>query len=137
MNDKQKAHRIVWLSLLASMLLYAAMPLLVAPVAEDPPQGLVLALIAATVSTTGLVIALPRLASQAPAAAGASQIRIVQWALCEALVIFGLVLYLLGGGTSWLWGLCLWSAILMGLHAPREDRVVDAREMARPDVRIG
>ena len=118
MNDKHRMHQIVWLALLGSILFYAAMPLLVAPVMDGPPPGLALAIVAATLSTTGLVFALPR-------------------ALCEAMVIFGLVLYLLGGGTTWLWALCAWGSVLMGMHGPREAAVGDARDLARPDVKIG
>jgi hypothetical protein len=142
-DDKHRMHQIVWLALLGSILFYAAMPLFLAPVMDAPPPGLALAVVAATVSATGLVFALPRLMSQLPAAtdeaAGvrAFQTKIVQWALCEAMVIFGLVLYVLGGGTTWLWALCAWGSVLMGMHGPREAAVGDARDLARPDVKIG
>ena len=144
MNEKRQVLRGVWLFLLGSLALYAALPMFVPSAQQALPAGLPLGFAGAAVMLAAMSFAITSVLQRAPAkseedaAARHLQTKVAQWALSESIAVCGLVLYLIGAGTTWLWGLCALAAILMGIHGPRESAArVDSRELARPDIKIG
>ena len=144
MDDKLQAQKMVWMMLLATIATYMALPAMIEPLSsEGPAPVLPMAFAAMALSMAGAIFAIPSLMSRLPvadeeqAAHRPFQAKILQWVLAESIAVFGLVLYLLGGGTTWLWAFGALAAVLMGLHAPREERVADSRDLIRPDVKIG
>lgn len=145
MDDKRQTLRIIWAAMLGSNAVYAAMPLLVpgGEAALDP--AIPLALAAGAVMTAVASFVVPAIVARMPVEDDAMranrsfQLCVVRWALAEAVAIDGIVLFVLGAGTGWLWGLCAASAVLLGIHAPRENALSphDSRGLARPDVKIG
>jgi hypothetical protein len=130
--------------MLGSIGLYAALPLLL-PGSELPPPAPIPFILSAAAAMVGLTsFALPQVIARVPAKdaaeaeARAFQAKIIQWALDELIGVLGLVLYVMGAGTTWLWGLCAVAALLLGMHGPREAAAPsDSRDLARPDVKIG
>lgn len=144
---------ILWGALLASLLVYAAIPLLL-PAVEAPPAdaawvggGAALAGLAALGS-----LALRRLALVGPVGRGeldlgshAGQTRLylvsmLCWALAESVGIVGLLLFLLYRRPELVYPFLAAAIGLMLYHAPRASalrRLAGSAELARPDVRIG
>lgn len=141
----------LWAALLASVALYAAVPLLVAPPATGvlPPAfpGLLTGL---GFASAGAALAVHRLALRGPIARGALDpaapeaaprilvLSIVAWALAEVPALLGLVLALLGGGPQAGWGLALLSGATLLALAPRAlSPAPSSATLARPGVKIG
>ena len=138
--------RAIWAAMLASVALYAALPLFVASPAADPSPAFVPAMLAAAAVTAFLSFhpfQRPRLLAQQAQQAGqpaghlALGAKLVPLAMCEAIAIEGLVLYLVTGEPLWTWVLAGAAAVLLFVHAPRTPGPADARDLARPDIKLG
>ena len=140
--DKAK---LIWFALLASVGIYAALPLLIPPMGSEPQAGVLLPLAAAALMTAAMSFVVPSLiAKNAPPEQQGEQLdftlNVVRWALAEAVAVFGLVLYLLGHPVTFAWGFAIASAVLMFVHAPRptsDTMHQSSADLARPDVKIG
>ncbi len=126
----------IWGSMLMSLAVYGALPLLLAgetPNAETASSlAPILGLVALGLAVASVV--LRRTLLDAPLAAGeidpetpegAQRIQVgfvVAWVLSEAVGIFGLVLWFLGRDTALLGGFLAASAVLLALHAPLASR---------------
>ena len=156
MNNSQSARatrQITWFILLGSITVYAAMPMAIAG-SEAPLEPMLVTVLAVVAAMTGIAsFVVPGVIRRIPSknseerAARSYQALLVGWALCETIAIYGLVLYVLGAGTTWLWGLSAVAFILMGMQSPRDPEMsldgasgagaMDSHELARPDVKIG
>lgn len=143
---------IIWGTLLASLGIYAALPLLVTPAGEGMGEGariLTLCLVAVAVATAAATFILKRVLVVAPVARGemdaktprgAQRIQlgyVVCWALAESIGVYGLVLYFLTHSVTTMLPFIVGSALLLVAHAPRaadSERAHDSPELAqRPD----
>lgn len=144
MNRQDQSSRMIWGALLASNALYAAMPLLVQNIPGPVASVVSAALVASAAMSGGLSFVLPRAIAKLPEAEGQAsgsrsfQASILAWVFSESVAIHGVVLFVLGADATWLWAHCAASAVLLGLHAPREESfTMRTRSLARPDVKIG
>ena len=140
-----RALPMIWLALLGSLCVYAGLAFVIEPALAEAPAMLLQVFLVLGCSQAGLSFAVPALLARMPLPPTMTdmirrrQTKIVQWAICESIGVLGLVLYVLGAGTSWLWGFCAAAALLLGVHAPRDDAGAgaDSRELARADIKIG
>lgn len=149
--DAATTRWILWAALLASVLLYAAIPLLVAPPPSDPPLPALPGLFAGFgLAAAGAALLLHHLALRRPIAHGALDpvgpahaprvlvVLVIAWVLAEVPAILGLVLALLGGGPQAGWGLALLSALTLLALAPRLPAPApSSAALARGDGKIG
>jgi len=135
----------IWLALLGSLCVYAGLAFVIEPAVDQTPAMLLPAFLVLGCAQAGLSFAVPALLARVPVPPTMTemsrrrQTKIAQWAICESIGVLGLVLYVLGAGASWLWGFCAAAALLLGVHAPRNDAAAgtDSRDLARADIKIG
>ncbi|MBW2359682.1 MAG: hypothetical protein JRG84_02155 [Deltaproteobacteria bacterium] len=133
---------VIWGTLLASVALYAALPLVVAPPGEGMERGaeaLQLGLGLVSIASAAASFVLKRILVLAPIArhaidpctpAGAQRIQtgyIFAWMLAESIGIYGLVLYFLTTDARTMLPFVAGSALLMLLHAPRAAAITDSQ----------
>jgi len=143
---------LVWGTLLASLAIYAALPLVLTAPGEAMDEGseiLSLCLGLVAIGTAVASFVLKRVLVLGPIArgvvdphtpAGAQRIQlgyIITWALAESIGVYGLVLYFLTHAVSLMLPFVCGSALLLALHAPRASDLEAAprgHELAnRPD----
>lgn len=146
---------ILWAALIASLLVYAAIPL-VLPAAEGEARAADTAGVGAAVAFAVMAVlgslALRRLALVRPLARGALElgsragqtrlytVSMLCWALSEAVGIVGLLLFLLYRRPELCYPFLAAALGLLLFHAPRASalrRRSGPADLARPDVRIG
>jgi hypothetical protein len=125
---------IVWASMLATLIVYAAIPFLVpGGQARDPllEQAMLLGLFGvAAASAIGTLIARNLMIVQpaqrgdldlgsGPALSRFASVSIALWAVAESIAVYGLVLYLLFGKAGYLHAFLLAAATLFAVHSPR------------------
>ena len=152
-QNKRGTRQVVWFALLGSIAVYAAMPMLI-PGAEKPADPVIVMALAAVAAMTGFAsFVVPGILRRMPSksaeerAARSFQALLIGWVMCETIAVYGLVLYVLGAGTTWLWGLSAVAFILMGMQSPRDPEVsldgasgagaMDSHDLARSDIKIG
>ena len=136
--------------MLASLALYAVLPLLLSPSAPaESPLPLVLAVLITAVGVGVASVFVHQLLLVRPARSGnldihtpegaarRLQIQVFCWGLAESVAIGGLVLWLLLGQAGLLYPFLAGSALLLVIFAPRETSLRTARDLADPDVKIG
>jgi len=150
----ERVHWTLWASLLVSLAVYALLPLLMTPPGggDGGVSGVLVAALAMAAVMLGVAsFAIRRALLTGPVRRGqldpdrprdALRVRgilIACWVACEAVAIQGLVLFFLGAPLAVVFAFFAAGALLMLLHAPRARawRRPDARDLARPDVRIG
>jgi len=152
MSRQLQSIRIVWLALVASLLVYGAIPF-VLPLPGEPAAvlvPLVAALVFVALATALATMVLRRVAITGPLASGALDpatktgagrvlaISVVLWALCESIGVYGLVLFFLYRELALFYPFLLVAMALMLFHAPRAlASQSSASDLARPDVKIG
>lgn len=100
----EAAMQIIWFALLASIGGYAAIGYFVIQpgtmARTDPEQLNMMAMVlaAAAVGTGGFAMMAPRILSKMPTVS----LYIVRWAMAESVAVFGFMLRILGGNTTWL-----------------------------------
>lgn len=145
---------IVWAAMLASLVLYAAMPLFFAGSGADDPafeRVMLIALSAvALVSGIGTLVARNLLIVQ-PARRGELDLRsaaglahffpiaVVLWAVSESIGVCGLLLCFLFGKLAYLYSFLFAAAALLLVHAPRLASLVpvSTSDLAKPTIEIG
>lgn len=145
---------LVWLMLLASLGMYAvvafAVPLPQRSVGAPPGMALALGVVAAAIALASFAMRrawIERPAREGvldldePAALARFQARSIRiWVLCESIGVFGLVLCFLSGEPWQAVPFLAGSAALLWLHRPGRPlpgAAPSARDLARPDVKIG
>jgi hypothetical protein len=122
--------RIIWLAMLGSIALYAALPWIVRPEVKSSSDALLLSFMAiailtgiGTLAARELLLVRPIRAGELRVATDAglarlSQISIVLWALSESVALYGVILYVLSGEARHLYLFLMASAGLFFVHRP-------------------
>jgi len=144
----------VWAMLLASVLVYGAMPRLMPPPpdAAPPPESLLVAALTIVAFFEALAtLVIRRLVLVAPAragtldprsAAGAGRVftfSLICWVLSVSIAIYGLVLFVLFRVPGLLYPFVVAAIVLLLVHAPRALPAPEGAsgDLARPDLKIG
>lgn len=146
---------IVWGVMLGTLVLYAAMPLLLPAPTGTPsePQPIFVGALAFFALFGGLAtLVIRRVGLIRPARDGSLDVHspaggarffsmsVITWALSEAVGIYGLILFLMFRRPSLLYPFLAAAALLLLVHAPRTSPLTPpaaTRRLAQPDVKIG
>lgn len=146
---------VVWACLIVSLSIYGAMPLLLPPPQEPPPQPQAVfigALALVGLMTAAATVLLRRFALLRPTRAGTldittkagaarfSAISMLAWVLSESIGVYGLVLFFLYRVPTLLYPFLSAAVLLLIIHAPRTGSLQvepSSPDLARPDIKIG
>ena len=120
-EKKQQAHiQIIWIiygALIMSQFMYGFVGGFIIEGPKEPSTDLILPMALAGVALTTSIITF--VVGKFIPGPYLTQC-IIKWALTESIAVYGLVLVMLTGNTTFLFGFLLWSLALMAVHAPKK-----------------